>query len=125
MLKEEKPELFDKVKYCLHLPQYLSFLFTGEAYTDITSVGCHTNLWNFKKMKYHKWIKKEKIINKIPPVHYAEETIKIADRLDKFLIKAESEPSKITKEDKKLIKDFTKKTNKKMKMILNVLQMIY
>ena len=78
-LKKENPDLFDKVKYCLHLPQYLSSLFTGEYFTDITSIGCHTNLWNFKKMKYHKWLKKEKISDKIPPIHYAENTTKIED----------------------------------------------
>lgn len=78
-LKEEKPELFDTVEYCLHLPQYLSFLLTGEAYSDITSIGCHTNLWNFKKMKYHKWLKKENIIEKIPPLHYAKDVIKQED----------------------------------------------
>ncbi|WP_163397617.1 FGGY-family carbohydrate kinase [Flavobacterium fluviatile] len=75
-LKEERPELFEKVKYCLHLPQYLSFLLTGEAYTDITSIGCHTNLWNFKKMKYHKWLKSEGIREKLAPLHYGKDVIK-------------------------------------------------
>lgn len=75
-LKEERPELFEKVKYCLHLPQYLSFLLTNETYSDITSIGCHTNLWNFKKMKYHKWLEKEGISAKIPPLHFGKDTIK-------------------------------------------------
>jgi L-fuculokinase len=75
-LKEERPELFEKVKHCLHLPQYLSFLLTGEAYTDITSIGCHTNLWNFKKMKYHKWLKNEGIKDKLPPIHPGRDVIK-------------------------------------------------
>lgn len=74
-LKEEIPALFDKVKYCLHLPQYLSSLFSNEYYTDITSIGCHTNLWNFKKMKYHKWLKKENILDKIAPLHSGSDAI--------------------------------------------------
>ena len=74
-LKQENPELFEKIKYALHLPQYLSFLLTRKHFSDITSVGCHTNLWNFKKMKYHKWLKKEAILDVIPPIHYAEDTI--------------------------------------------------
>lgn len=78
-LKKENPALFDKVKYCLHLPQYLSSLFTGQYFSDITSIGCHTNLWNFKKMKYHKWLKKENISDKIPFIHYAENTLEIED----------------------------------------------
>jgi len=80
-LKEEKPELFEKVKYCLHLPQYLSFLLTGEGYTDITSIGCHTNLWNFKKMKYHKWLKNEGIKEKLPPIHPGRDVIKKENNL--------------------------------------------
>jgi sugar (pentulose or hexulose) kinase len=78
-LKVENPEVFDKVKYCLHLPQYLSSLLTGQYFSDITSIGCHTNLWNFKKMKYHKWVTKENIIEKIPPLHYAEDTIQLPE----------------------------------------------
>jgi sugar (pentulose or hexulose) kinase len=76
-LKEENPDLFAKVAYCLHLPQYLSSLLTGKYFADITSIGCHTNLWNFKKMKYHKWLKKEDIADKIPRIHDAGHTINI------------------------------------------------
>lgn len=76
-LKEENPDLFEKVKYCLHLPQYLSSLLTGKYFADITSIGCHTNLWNFKKMKYHKWLKKENIADKIPRIHDAGDTLNI------------------------------------------------
>lgn len=80
-LKEEKPELFQRVKQCLHLPQYLSSLLTHQYFTDITSIGCHTGLWNFKKMKYHKWVTKEGIIDKLPPIHNVEVSIKIDDRI--------------------------------------------
>lgn len=75
-LKEEKPEVFEKVNYCLHLPQYLSSLLTHHYFADVTSIGCHTNLWNFKKMKYHKWLTKEGIIDKLPPIRNVEETLK-------------------------------------------------
>lgn len=67
-LKKERPELFAKIKYALHLPQYLSFLITGQAYTDITSIGCHTNLWDFSKNDYHDWVKREGIADKFPPI---------------------------------------------------------
>ncbi|HEY1193486.1 FGGY-family carbohydrate kinase, partial [Flavobacterium sp.] len=80
-LKEEKPEIFEQVKYCLHLPQFLSFLLTNEAYADITSIGCHTNLWNFKKMKYHKWLVEEEISEKLPPIHHGKDVIKNKDGL--------------------------------------------
>jgi sugar (pentulose or hexulose) kinase len=67
-IKYEKPELFDKIKYALHLPQYLSFLISGQLYTDITSIGCHTNLWDFQKNDYHEWVYKEGIAEKLPPI---------------------------------------------------------
>lgn len=78
-LKEEKPELFEKVKYCLHLPQYLSSILTHRYFADLTSIGCHTGLWNFKKMKYHKWVTKEGIIDKLPAIHNVEVSIKTED----------------------------------------------
>ncbi len=67
-LKHEKPEVFNKIKYALHLPQYLSYVLTSKLYTDITSVGCHTNLWNFQDKKYHAWVDKEGVAEKFPPI---------------------------------------------------------
>ena len=58
-LKRTKPEIFDKVKTILHFPQYLSYLFTGRTYSDFTSIGCHTSLWNFDKHTYHQWTSDE------------------------------------------------------------------
>ena len=78
-LKKENPEVFDKVKYCLHLPQYMSFLLTKQGFTDLTSIGCHTNLWNFNKMKYHKWTKKQNISEKLAPIHNSEEVVTLED----------------------------------------------
>ena len=67
-LKYNKPEVFSKVKYALHLPQYLSFILTGKTGSDITSIGCHTNLWNFQDNKYHPWVKAEGIYSKLAPI---------------------------------------------------------
>lgn len=67
-LKYEQPELFKSVKYALHLPQYLSYLISGEAYSDITSIGCHTNLWDFTNNQYHEWVEKEGIAEKLAPI---------------------------------------------------------
>ncbi len=67
-LKNEKPEIFKQVKYALHLPQYLSFLLTGDYYADLTSIGCHTAMWNFEKNKYHEWIESEGVAQKLPQI---------------------------------------------------------
>ena len=55
-LKAEKPEIFEKIRHILHFPQYLSYTLTGKIYSEHTSIGCHTALWDFDNMKYHPWI---------------------------------------------------------------------
>lgn len=58
-LKTGKPEVFSKVKHILHFPQYISYLITGKIYSEHTSIGCHTGLWDFDNMNYHSWVKDE------------------------------------------------------------------
>lgn len=65
-LKVKKPDIFEKIRYSLHLPQYLSYLFTGKLFSELTSIGCHTAMWNFNKMKYHRWLDQEKFQNLLP-----------------------------------------------------------
>ena len=67
-LKYERPDLFRQIKYALHLPQYLSFLISSNVYSDITSIGCHTALWDFKINDYHFWVKREGILEKLAPI---------------------------------------------------------
>jgi sugar (pentulose or hexulose) kinase len=67
-LKYENPSLFAQIHYSLHLPQYISLLFTGRFFSDITSIGCHTNLWDFEKNQYHEWVQKEGILEKFAPI---------------------------------------------------------
>jgi sugar (pentulose or hexulose) kinase len=55
-LKTEKPDLFSRVRYILHFPQYLSYIISGAICSEHTSIGCHTGLWDFDNMKYHSWV---------------------------------------------------------------------
>ncbi len=72
-LKQEKPDLFNKIHCSLHLPQYISYLVTGKQYSDITSIGCHTALWNFEQKAYHEWVAKENILSKLAPLFPSNE----------------------------------------------------
>jgi sugar (pentulose or hexulose) kinase len=78
-LKQEKPETFKQLKYALHLPQYLSFLLTGKYYSDLTSIGCHTALWDFNKNTYHKWVLQEGIGVKLAPIAPPDKTVPSLD----------------------------------------------
>ena len=65
-IKYEKPEMFNAIRYALHLPQYISYLISGKTFSEITSIGCHTNLWNFQNMNYHQWVMREGLLEKFP-----------------------------------------------------------
>lgn len=67
-MKYEKPEMFRKIKWALHLPQYLSYVLSSAINADITSIGCHTNLWDFQYNKYHPWVHQEGVIEKLPVI---------------------------------------------------------
>ncbi len=56
-LKTEKPEVYSQIRHVLHFPQYLSYILTGRIYSEHTSIGCHTALWDFDNMNYHSWVK--------------------------------------------------------------------
>lgn len=74
-LKKTKPAVFKKIKFSLHLPQYLSYIFTGIPLTEYTSIGCHTALWDYEKKDYHNWVYAEKIDAILPPLVSTETSV--------------------------------------------------
>ena len=67
-LKKEQPEKMESLATVLHLPQYLASLISGQFYSELTSIGCHTNLWDFDKNTYQQWLKDEELEQYLPPV---------------------------------------------------------
>jgi len=67
-LKYKRPALFQEVKTTLHFPQYLSYLIVKKAFSEITSIGCHTALWDFQKNRSHDWVYAENLNHLFPPV---------------------------------------------------------
>lgn len=57
---------WSEVFKALHFPNYLASLFTGRLVSEITSIGCHTALWNFDAGQYHPWV--SKIEDKLAPI---------------------------------------------------------
>ncbi|MFB9054124.1 FGGY-family carbohydrate kinase [Formosa undariae] len=74
-LKKKQPEVFKKIKYALHLPQYLSYIFTGIPLSEYTSIGCHTGLWNYQEKDYHEWVYKEELHKILPPIVSTETSL--------------------------------------------------
>ena len=75
-IKYERNDLLKQIRYALHLPQYLSFLISRKSCSDITSIGCHTNLWDFRKNNYHRWLENEGLIDKLAPILPSDSVIK-------------------------------------------------
>ena len=67
-IKYRYPSVFERIKWSLHLPQFLSYNFTQWPVSELTSIGCHTALWNFSENDYHSWVYEEGIIEKFPPL---------------------------------------------------------
>lgn len=67
-LKIEKPAFFSQIRWALHLPQYIHYVIQGTLASDITSIGCHTMLWDFTSNQYHSWVKEEGLVNIFPPI---------------------------------------------------------
>ncbi len=67
-LKNKHPDTFSRIKTTLHLPQYLSWMFTGIPVSEYTSIGCHTNLWDFRLNQYHAWVNAEGLDRLFGPI---------------------------------------------------------
>ena len=76
-IMKQQPEIFKTIHSSLHLPQYLCFLITNQRFSDITSIGCHTSLWNFEKGNYHQWVMNEGIDKKLAPVQKGDKTVEV------------------------------------------------
>lgn len=55
-LKETYPEEFSKATDILMYPQYWVWRFTGQCFSEITSLGCHTDLWSIADNKLSKLV---------------------------------------------------------------------
>jgi L-fuculokinase len=72
-LKHQDEARYNKINLALHLPSFCSYLFTQVAFTEITSIGCHTMLWDYTKMDYHQWVYQELMDQKFPILKPATE----------------------------------------------------
>ncbi len=77
-LKYQKPLIFNQIKYALHLPQFVTSLLHDQYFSEITSIGCHTMLWDFRKNDYHDWVKAEGMAAKFPPIRASNKVVPVS-----------------------------------------------
>ena len=73
--KTHMPEAFSSIKYVLMYPQYWVWKLTGIAINEVTSLGCHTDLWLPKKQDYSSLVDELDIREAMPPIFSAHECI--------------------------------------------------
>ena len=74
-LYKRKQKLIKKTKYILNYPQYIVWKLTSSFSSEISYVGCHTHLWDFKRNKLSSFVKKIKLEKKFPQIRKAWDTI--------------------------------------------------
>jgi len=79
-LKKHKPEVYNQVSSILHLPQYFYFLVTKQITSELTSIGCHTAMWDFDKNCYHAWLADEKIELPVPVINDESTELTVNDQ---------------------------------------------
>ena len=55
------PEIIRNTKFILSYPQYITWKLTGNYSSEISYIGCHSFLWNFKKNNYSSLVSELKI----------------------------------------------------------------
>jgi sugar (pentulose or hexulose) kinase len=68
---------FARTRWVLPYPQYWSYRLTGVPASEITSLGCHTDLWNFETDLYSSLVLKQGWLDKMPEVRPAFEVLGI------------------------------------------------
>ena len=74
-LYKKKHQLIKETKYILNYPQYIVWKLTSSFSSEISYVGCHTHLWDFKRNKLSSFVKKIKLEKKFPKIRKAWDTI--------------------------------------------------
>lgn len=62
-----QPGLLDRVAHVLTYPQYWGWRLTGEMASDVTSLGCHTDLWNPWQGEFSPLVERLGLAGKIAP----------------------------------------------------------
>ncbi|AWB66077.1 hypothetical protein C2869_06315 [Saccharobesus litoralis] len=67
-LKNQFPQEFAKATDILMYPQYWVWRLTGQRYSEITSLGCHTDLWSVAGNDYSSLVDELECRDKFPPL---------------------------------------------------------
>lgn len=76
------PQQFASVKTVLTWPQYWVYKLTGERHNDVTSLGCHTDLYEPRNQRYSSLVAEQGWTNLMPPTRHSGQ---LSGRLSKSM----------------------------------------
>lgn len=69
------PEAFAATQWIVTYPQYWSFRLSGVVASELTSLGCHTDLWDFQTDLYSSLVANEGWLDRMPAVRKASDVL--------------------------------------------------
>lgn len=72
---QSDPALRDRVAHIVTYPQYWGFLLTGVLATDVSSLGCHTDLWEPAKARFSSLVARLGIAGKIASARRSQDVL--------------------------------------------------
>ena len=69
------PGEFARTRWIMPYPQYWGFRLTGVPASELTSLGCHTDLWNFETDLYSSLVFRQGWLDRMPEVKPASEVL--------------------------------------------------
>jgi len=73
--RERFPEAYKKARYFLPYPQYWTWLLTGIAVAEVSTIGSHTDLWHPIGKRYSDFAKREGFDRLFPQLKHASEVV--------------------------------------------------
>lgn len=74
-LQQQFPERFAQARWILTYPQYWAFRLSGRAVSEVTSLGCHTDLWNPTARGFSSLVARQRWGALFPPLAGAGESV--------------------------------------------------
>ena len=74
-LEVEHPRLFSQVAHVLLLPQFFAWHLSGVMASEITSLGCHSDLWRPLERGFSALAKNRGYASRIPPLRHASDVL--------------------------------------------------
>ncbi|MCF6326161.1 MAG: FGGY-family carbohydrate kinase [Devosiaceae bacterium] len=73
--EQQFPAEFLRTKWILPYPQYWGFRLSGVVASEISSIGCHTDLWNFRTNQFSDLVSSQGWEEKFAPLRQANEVL--------------------------------------------------